>query len=1205
MKKNLFPGFRYLVGLCLMLISAAGWGQYSITGIGAANIYTQNFDTFRGNASTIPANWILSGTPNAIYPIIYNGQSSPSPSQVNGNNYYAGRASSTSSDYSLLQKQGTSDASTFTFKAVNNSSITITGFVITWNVEQLISGYNRAATVDFKYQIDGAGYTNTNISGGTLYTSGTTGSTTTPSSFSFVNGTPSAYSITISDVVVPVGKAVDFQFTVANGTGTGSNPQVGIDDFTIYATAPTCTSPTQSFTLASVTKTLGDAPFTNAFTSNSTGTVTYSSSDTSVATVNSTTGEVTVVGVGNATVTANTAASNPYCATTLSYVLNVNPSSYTLTYDGNANTGGTPPAGGSYPAGGTVTVSGNTGNLIKTCANFDGWNTAANGSGTAYGPGASFTLNANTTLYAQWISTLKTITFNSNEGTGTMTAQAACAPEAIKTNAYTRAGYTFSGWNTAANGSGTAYSGGATYNFTADVTLYAQWTPNNNTITFDKNAADATGSTPPQILATGSSANLTTNGYSRSGYTFAGWATSASGIVVYADQASYTMGTGNVTLFAKWTANTYQVIFNKNHADATGTMSNQQIAYQTTSNLTSNAFTRTGYAFNEWNTAADGSGTGYANSAAYTMSTLGDKTLYAQWEVYTGPCLSEDFTINVLPAGWSQASITFQSNRAEFSSNNGQLTTIAVSNPKSLTFSLDRTGSTVAKTMYIEVSTTDQAIGFSIVATYDHSNTTESGVTNVNVDLSAYSSSNNVFIRFRKSSASSIARWGVDDIKVFCGSSVPAPQISVTPAGNYAFPGQIVSTSSAPATFTIKNTGTLDLTLGTISLSNTNADQFNVSQPSVTTLAPNATTTFTATFAPTSTGAKTATVTIPNNTGTPYTFNITGTGTLNAAPNNASISKSCLGNAQLTLQWTAPSSGTTPTGYIVYALAGTTAPAIAASPGNASSYTANSDFSAATSYGTLGKALYKGNGTATTITGLTQGQQYTFKVVAYNGETATGWAAGINTPGSWNATYTIKVPEVGNPAATVAPTSSVVSWNVVPASDGCYEYLVVASQGAVVFVPSGDGSTYTANPVYSAANQVVYKGTGNSVPVTRLTEGLQYCYKIFVREVNSSQWSEGVEICRNTGLSYCAAYGNTLDGTGITGVEFNTINNTSAFGDQGQYTDNTAVSTTLNIGESYNLSVRVNTGGTILQRPKYGSTGTVTEVLMFRPKNMI
>ncbi|WP_048500701.1 InlB B-repeat-containing protein, partial [Chryseobacterium koreense] len=866
------------------------------------------------------------------------------------------------------------------------------------------------------------------------------------------------------------------------------------------------------------------------------------------------------------------------------------PSSYTLTYNGNGNTGGTAPTdpNNPYAAGATVTVLGNTGNLTKSCANFSGWNTAANGSGTSYAPGATFSINANTVLYAQWVSTTKTVTFNGNGGTGTMTSQSACTATALSTNTFTRTGYTFAGWNTAANGSGTAYANNENYNFTADATLYAQWTANNNTITFNGNGADG-GTTSTQTLATGATANLNANGYTRTGYTFAGWATTAGGTVAYTDGQSYTMGTANVNLYAKWTPNNYQVIFDKNDAAAIGTMANQTIPYQTSANLTNNGYTKSGYVLKEWNTAANGTGTGYANGATFTMNNLGNVTLFAQWEVYTGPCLSEDFS------SLTKGDNTTTTGQSTSWSGNTNFTTVASAYEAGGAVKLGTgslSGSITSKPFGSEVS--DMTVKFDVkgwTTVEGDIKVTVSGkpsqtITYTATMSGAFETKTLVFNEVPPNSTLTIEttakRAFIDNVTVTCTPSTPKPQISVTPSGNYDFANQLVGTSSTATTFTIKNTGTLDLTLGSLSLSGTDPGQFAITQPGSTTLAPNATTSFTATFSPTAVGAKTATVNIPNNTTTsPYTFNVTGTGMLNPSPNNAATLKACIGNTQLTLSWTA-STGTPPTGYIVYALDGTTVPAMTATlAGNANDYSANSNFSAATVYGSLGKAVYKGNATSATITGLTTGQQYTFKVVAYNGESATGWASGIasTTTQSWWQTYAVKVPEVGNPAASVAPTSSVVTWNVVPASVGCYEYMVVASQGSVTLVPSGDGSAYSPVIAFAGNNQVVYKGTGNTFTVTGLTEGVQYCYKIFVREVNSNQWSSGVQVCKTTGLSYCSSTANvaTDDETGITNVKFNTIDNTSS--GNPAYTDFTAISTDVIIGEVYDLSVKVNTLG--------------------------
>ncbi|MCC6327391.1 MAG: PxKF domain-containing protein [Acidobacteria bacterium] len=87
-----------------------------------------------------------------------------------------------------------------------------------------------------------------------------------------------------------------------------------------------------------------------------------------------------------------------------SITVTTSPVEYTLTYDGNGNTGGTAPVDANNPYNATdwVGVAG-PGNLVKAGYTFGGWDTAADGSGIHYNPAQLFAINANTTLYAQWI----------------------------------------------------------------------------------------------------------------------------------------------------------------------------------------------------------------------------------------------------------------------------------------------------------------------------------------------------------------------------------------------------------------------------------------------------------------------------------------------------------------------------------------------------------------------------------------------------------------------------------------------------------------------------------------------------------------------------------------------------------------------------------------------------------------------------------
>ncbi len=146
-----------------------------------------------------------------------------------------------------------------------------------------------------------------------------------------------------------------------------------------------------------------------------------------------------------------------------------------------------------------------------------------------------------------------TVTFEPNNGEGTMAAQVTNTPTALTANTFTRAGHVFAGWNTAADGTGTSYADQAEYSFAENVTLYAQWKEKvepapSRTVTFDPNGGE--GVMGSQIANTPTA--LTANAFTRAGHVFAGWNTAADGSgTSYADQAVYPF-TENVTLYAQW-----------------------------------------------------------------------------------------------------------------------------------------------------------------------------------------------------------------------------------------------------------------------------------------------------------------------------------------------------------------------------------------------------------------------------------------------------------------------------------------------------------------------------------------------------------------------------------------------------------------------------------------------------------------------------
>lgn len=119
----------------------------------------------------------------------------------------------------------------------------------------------------------------------------------------------------------------------------------------------------------------------------------------------------------------------------------------------------------------------------------------------------------------------------------------------------------------------------------------------------------------------------------RTGYTFQGWATSASGSVTYAAGANYTANAA-VTLYAVWKAITYSVKYNAN--GGTGAPSTQTKTYGTALKLSSTKPTRTNYTFLGWATSASATTAQYAAGGSYTANAA--TTLYAVWKLaYTKP----------------------------------------------------------------------------------------------------------------------------------------------------------------------------------------------------------------------------------------------------------------------------------------------------------------------------------------------------------------------------------------------------------------------------------------------------------------------------------------------------------------------------------------------------------------------------------------
>lgn len=144
-----------------------------------------------------------------------------------------------------------------------------------------------------------------------------------------------------------------------------------------------------------------------------------------------------------------------------------------------------------------------------------------------------------------------TVSYNANGGSGAPGNQTKWHGTnlALSSTKPTRTGYSFLKWNTNSGGTGTSYNPGATYTGNANLALYAIWTANTYTVSY--NANGGSGAPAAQTKTYGSNLTLSSIKPTRTNYAFKGWATSATGGVVYAAGGTYTANQA-VTLYAVW-----------------------------------------------------------------------------------------------------------------------------------------------------------------------------------------------------------------------------------------------------------------------------------------------------------------------------------------------------------------------------------------------------------------------------------------------------------------------------------------------------------------------------------------------------------------------------------------------------------------------------------------------------------------------------
>ena len=308
------------------------------------------------------------------------------------------------------------------------------------------------------------------------------------------------------------------------------------------------------------------------------------------------------------------------------------PKTYTVSYNANGGTG----APSSQTKTHNVALTLRTITPTRSGYTFKGWATSSAATSASYSAGASFTINANTTLYAVWQKDAPityTVSYIANGGAGAPASQIKYKDVTltISSTKPTRSGYTFLGWSTSSTAVYPLYYSGGSYTGNASATLYAVWSynaPTVYTITFNANGGSGA---PSSVTKTdGVTLYLPSTEPTRTNYAFLGWSTSSTATSpTYYAGGSFTRN-ANTTLYAVWeyAPATYRVYYNAN--GGSGAPSSQIKTYGLSLTLSSTIPTRSGYDFLGWSTSSTATSATYEPGDSYTANA--SVTLYAVWE---------------------------------------------------------------------------------------------------------------------------------------------------------------------------------------------------------------------------------------------------------------------------------------------------------------------------------------------------------------------------------------------------------------------------------------------------------------------------------------------------------------------------------------------------------------------------------------------
>ncbi|HOP11217.1 MAG TPA: InlB B-repeat-containing protein [Oscillospiraceae bacterium] len=325
-------------------------------------------------------------------------------------------------------------------------------------------------------------------------------------------------------------------------------------------------------------------------------------------------------------------------AATVSADTNPCSSFYHIYYDGNGSTGGSQTDSSEYDFWQKAIVKGQ-GTLLKTGYSFSDWNTESDGSGDSYAPGyeIDFVIGVisypgfwfwgiwipgwdepvygDKVLYAQWTINQFTMTFDSEGGSNVASVTQDYNTTVTQPASPTKEGYTFAGWYTGDGGTGSPVA--FPYTLTEDITVYAKWNINYYTMMFDSEGGTSV-SPVTQAYNTKIAAPTSPTRY---GFTFDGWYTGSLGTGTKIS-FPYTIK-NNITVHAKWLANTYTLKFDSEGGSA---VASQTRYYGEYVNSPANP-TKDGYTFEGWYLGDNGTG----SKAVFPYNIVGNATVYAKW----------------------------------------------------------------------------------------------------------------------------------------------------------------------------------------------------------------------------------------------------------------------------------------------------------------------------------------------------------------------------------------------------------------------------------------------------------------------------------------------------------------------------------------------------------------------------------------------